>query len=116
MVDEAVVTPQPVKALPALQFAEAVVVPAAELAFETVQPGAVCRVIELVAWLLTPSIMSISPEAGQLGPNIQKAGQTPQPVGMCEMSAMKSPWPARFWLDGCQMFVTETLTKCGVAG
>ena len=37
-------------------------------------------------------MMSISPEAGQLGPNIQNAGHVPQiPPGMCAISAMKSP-------------------------
>lgn len=35
-----------------------------------VQPGEVWRVMLLVVWRFTPSIMSISPEEGQLGPNI----------------------------------------------
>ncbi len=38
------------------------------------QPSEVCKVIALFALSLTPSIMSISPSLGQLGPTIQKAG------------------------------------------
>lgn len=42
-------------------------VPGSELGSWILQPGEVCRVIELVGWALTPSIMSISPDEGQLG-------------------------------------------------
>jgi hypothetical protein len=79
-----------------LQSVVKVTVPEAELEFETTQPDAVCRVMESVVWSFTPSIISISPPAGQLGPNIQNAGQVPQiPPGMCAMSAIKSPWAVR---------------------
>ncbi len=58
----------------------------------TVQPGLVCNVIWFVSALFTPSMMSISPPAGQVpGPSIQYAGHAPQPTGMCDMSAMKRP-------------------------
>ena len=45
-----------------------------------VQPAPVWRVIESLLWELTPSMMSISPELGQLGPTVQlrevsKAGE-----------------------------------------
>lgn len=43
-----------------------------------VHPAAVCRVIVSVPARLTPSITSISPLLGQLGPKSQKAGHTPQ--------------------------------------
>ena len=56
-----------------------------------VQPVLVCRVIWLAACRLTPSIMSISPPVGQLGPTSQYAGQVPHPTGMWAMSAMKRP-------------------------
>ena len=57
-----------------------------------VQPALVWRVIWFVAWRLTPSIMSISPPVGQLGPTSQYAGQVPHPTGIWAMSAMKRPW------------------------
>ena len=56
-----------------------------------VQPASVCRVIWLVACRLTPSMISISPPVGQLGPTSQYAGQVPHPTGMWAMSAMKRP-------------------------
>lgn len=33
-----------------------------------------------------PSIISISPALGQFGPQVQKAGHVPQPVGICSKS------------------------------
>jgi len=55
-------------------------------------PAAVCKVIVSVPARLTPSITSISPLLGQLGPKSQKAGHTPQiEPGMCAISAMKRP-------------------------
>ena len=38
------------------------------------QPSEVCKVMALFAFSLTPSMMSISPSLGQLGPTIQNAG------------------------------------------
>lgn len=84
-------TEQPWLALERLQSVLRVVRPGRELGLWIVQPGEVCRVMVFVNCALTPSIMSISPEEGQLGPNIQKAGQVPQPTGMWAMSAMKRP-------------------------
>ena len=56
------------------------------------QPLEVWRVIVFVVAPLTPSMMSISPIAGQLGPTSQKAGQTPQiPPGICAISAKNRP-------------------------
>ena len=47
------------------------------------QPAEVWRVMESVAAKWTPSMISISPLEGQLGPKVQKAGHTPQmPPGM----------------------------------
>jgi hypothetical protein len=63
-----VVTPQPVFALSVLQFEFSRVVPDCEPAVLMVQPAAVCRVIVSVPARLTPSITSISPLFGQLGP------------------------------------------------
>lgn len=64
----------------------------AEPELDIVQPEDVCRVTSFVVWVLTPSIMSISPDDGQLGPKVQNAGHTPQiEPGMCWMSAMKRP-------------------------
>lgn len=40
---------------------------------------------------LSSSYSPISPLFGQLGPSVQKAGQVPQPYGMCPMSVMKRP-------------------------
>lgn len=57
-----------------------------------VQPDDVCNVTALLDWSLTPSKMSISPDEGQFGPKVQKAGQTPQVLsGMWARSAMKRP-------------------------
>lgn len=56
-------------------------------------PGPVCRVMALCCCVLTPSIMSISPEDGQSGPTVQNAGQTPQAwPGMCSRSRMIKAW------------------------
>jgi hypothetical protein len=71
-------------------------------------PGPVCNVMLLLVYSLTPSIMSISPPFGQLGPSVQNlhvhvslgpymlnrqtyAGQVPQPNGMCATSRTMSP-------------------------
>lgn len=67
-----------VLALSWLQFALFRVVPDREPAVLIVHPAAVCRVIVSVPARLTPSITSISPLLGQLGPKSQKAGHTPQ--------------------------------------
>lgn len=40
----------------------------------TEQPAAVCRVMSLEPWSLTPSIMSISPLFGQFAPTVQLFG------------------------------------------
>lgn len=66
-----VVTPHPVPALPVLQFELLSEVPPWEAAMLIVQPADVCNVISLVDWVLTPSIISISPPAGQFGPTSQ---------------------------------------------
>lgn len=67
-------------------------VPPCDPAVLMVQPDAVCNVIVSVPARLTPSITSISPLLGQLGPKSQNAGQTPQiDPGMWAMSAMKRP-------------------------
>lgn len=55
------------------------------------QPGLVCAANELTACEFTPSMMSISPFAGQLGPYSQNAGHVPQPSGICVASRMKRP-------------------------
>ena len=73
-----VVTPQPVFPLSVLQLEFWSVVPDCEPAVLIVHPAAVCRVMVSVPARLTPSITSISPLLGQLGPKSQKAGQTPQ--------------------------------------
>ena len=73
-----VVAPQPVFPLPALQSADVNTVPAWEPAVLTVHPAEVWSVIVSVPARFTPSTISISPEAGQLGPNNHKAGQIPQ--------------------------------------
>jgi hypothetical protein len=70
-----VLTPQPVCESPAPQWLSTVVVPMAELELLTVQPGEVCKVMVSVVALLTPSMMSISPLAGQFGPKDQNEGQ-----------------------------------------
>jgi len=49
------------------------------------------RVIWLVVWSLTPSIISISPARGQFGPTVQKLGHVEQPTGMLEASMTKRP-------------------------
>ena len=48
----------------------------------------------LAEFVLTPSMMSISPFTGHGSrPRAQKAGQVPQmPPGMCLMSRTKRPW------------------------
>lgn len=70
-----------------------VVVPDFEPALLITHPGVVCSVIAFVVCMFTPSMMSISPELGQLGPKSQKAGQEPQVLeGICAMSATKRPW------------------------
>lgn len=70
-----VLTPHPVPPEPVLQFELIKVVPACEPAILTEQPADVWSVISLVLARLTPSIISISPLLGQLGPKSQKAGQ-----------------------------------------
>jgi hypothetical protein len=82
---------QPVPASSWLQFV-VTVVPVFKPELLTLHPAAVCSVMVSVVSAFTPSMISISPLLGQLGPNIQKAGQTPQiPPGICSMSAMNTP-------------------------
>lgn len=79
-------------AFPELQSEVRVVVPLWDPALLITQLDEVWRVIESVLWALTPSMMSISPLLGQLGPKSQKAGHVPHiPPGVWEMSAMKRP-------------------------
>lgn len=66
-----VVTPHPFPALPALQLELLSTVPPWEPDMLIEQPADVCNVISLVDWVLTPSMMSISPPAGQFGPTSQ---------------------------------------------
>jgi hypothetical protein len=79
------------------------------------QPGPVWRVMPLFVWSFTPSIMSISPFFGQLGPVVQKlryvsdvtlhqvkstyAGHVPQPKGMWATSTTISPLSYVFLLS-----------------
>ena len=49
-------------------------VPEKSPSFVTEQSFDVCKVMALLALSLIPSIMSISPSLGQLGPSIQNAG------------------------------------------
>ena len=64
---EDVLTPHPVLAPLLLLLVWSVIVPAREIAFETVHPSFVCRVMESVDWPFTPSITSILPLVGELG-------------------------------------------------
>ena len=53
------------------QFVSGVRVPEKAPLFLMEQPGPVCRVMSLEACELTPSMISISPFVGQLGPTVQ---------------------------------------------
>jgi len=87
-------TPQP--ALSAVLFTQLVVsaLPVSLRLTPIEQPELVCSVIWFCALdtTLTASMTSISPFIGQLEGSVsQRAGQVPQPIGLCKISKMKSP-------------------------
>lgn len=92
--EEPASTPQP--ALSSVELTQDVVsdFPVSLRFTPMLQPADVCSVIWFSALptTFTASMISISPFVGQLlGSVSQRAGQVPQPIGVCRMSKMKSP-------------------------